>query len=183
MRHFDDIEGEERREYTYNVDSVSQRVVIVQNPLARHEKDDGSHVIMAQTIMGGYVEKEIEAGWDYLKIVVDNNSIVMKDLFGGSNAPEIPSYEEMEKPSYGNPRNYGMERASTEFRQQGDKDARDVMAEQERGGKSMNCLEHDPNSVPPEEVCGFYPSCGCNTSVGDGGEGNPPNPPATPPMD
>jgi hypothetical protein len=176
MRNFKNIENEKRRRYTYDVDEVSKRVVVIQNPTALHVKDSGAHVILAQGPFGNFTEKIIEPGWENQDIVFKEDTTQAKLNMLFDEAAEV---------------SFGSEDVS-------DNTARDVMdhgisgeaMDEDTSITELPCLEHEADEVPPEDVCGFYPSCGCNTTIesccedspvengGDGGENPPPRGPS-----
>lgn len=193
MRNFKNIQNEKRRRYTYDVDEVSKRVVVIQNPTALHVKDSGAHVILAQGKFGNFTEKVIEPGWVNQDIVFKKDTkqeklkAKLNNLFGETGSVDrVDATGGVGLGGVGSGAGVGTVASAA-----ADTTARDVMdqgMDEDTSVTELPCLGHEADEVPPEDVCGFYPSCGCDTTIesccedgpvengGDGGEGEPPNP-------
>ncbi|MCS3661793.1 hypothetical protein [Salinibacter ruber] len=195
MRNFKNIENEKRRRYTYDVDEVSKRVVVIQNPTALHVKDSGAHVILAQGPFGNFTEKIIEPGWENQDIVFKEDTIQAKAKYPFEETRSVEKVDRLDRVDASGGVGLGVVGSGAGIGSvasaAADKTARDVMdqgMDEDTSITELPCLEHEADEVPPEDVCGFYPSCGCSTTIksccqdhpvengGDGGEGEPPNP-------
>jgi hypothetical protein len=184
MRNFKNIENEKRRRYTYDVDEVSKRVVVIQNPTALHVKDSGAHVILAQGPFGNFTEKVIEPGWVNQDIVFKEDTLQAKAKYPFEETDSVDRLDRVDANGgvglgvVGSGAGIGSVASAA-----AETSARDVMdqgMDEDNSITELPCLEHEADEVPPEDVCGFYPSCGCDTTLentGDGGDSPAPNPP------